>query len=192
MERNGFINTTKKPFAGMIDKGADFFKDGGKLYVSHDRRIEEWPEFPEYVMNLVREDMLKYPEAIKSLGQWENLLPEEFEYRYIACRFGGLDDEPDIDVNGVVHPSEYVPCRLRGECRFEGKLCRAIQVGDEYISKREMDVLRLIDLDNKIIADKLCISTETVNSHIINIRAKLKGIDSKPQLAVWASKKGII
>ncbi len=175
----------------MIDKGADFFKENGKLYVVHDRKVDEWPDFPEYVMEKVQEDMLKYPEAIRSLGQWENLLPEHYEYRYIACRFGGLDDEPDIDVDGNVHPSEYVPCKLRGECRFEGKLCQSLKVANGIISKRELDILRLIEEDNKVIADRLCVSTETVNSHIINIREKVR-VRNKAQLSVWASKKGII
>ncbi|WP_437918546.1 response regulator transcription factor [Sphingobacterium sp. LRF_L2] len=193
MESKGTTETLKKPYAGMIDKAADFFKEGGKLYLSYGGCTKEWPDFDPRIMEIVQNDMLHYPEALKALASWENLLPEMYEYRYIACRFGGLDDEPDIDENGIVHPSEYVPCKLRGECKYEGKLCQAIKVANGVISKREMDVLRLIREDNKIIADRLNISTETVNSHIINIREKIgKDVDSKPKMAIWAGKKGII
>lgn len=189
--KKGIVEALRKPLAGMTDMGADFFKENGKLYVSHNWRTKEWPDFPPYVMNIIREDMLANPVAMKCLGEWENLLPEEYEYRYIACNFGGNDDEPDIDVDGVVHQSEYVPCRLRGECRFEGKLCRTIKVNNGILTKREMDVLRMINEDSKIIADKLSVRKETVDSHIVNIKEKI-GLHSKPQLAVWASKKGII
>lgn len=193
MENSGFIDSEKKPYAGMIDKGADFFKRQGKLYVSHDWKQHQWPDFPPYVMGKIEEDMMNNPIALKCLGEWENLLPENYDFQYISCCFGGLDDEPDITVDGKVCQSEYVPCKLRGQCRFEGKLCRSIKVENGVITKRELDVLQLIQEDNKIIADKLCVSLETVNTHILNIREKIgQGINSKPKLCVWASKKGII
>ena len=61
------------------------------------------------------------------------------------------------------------------------------------LSAREMDVLREIStgITNKEIADKLCISVNTVITHRKNISAKL-GIRSASGLSLYAMMNGII
>lgn len=187
----GIVKTTKNPYAGMIDKGADFFKVNGVLYCSHDFRVWVWPEFPSHIVQIIREDMLNNPDAMKALASWENLLPEDWVRRYIACRFGGLDDQPDIGVDGQVHHTEYVDCELRGTCRYEGKLCCSLKAKMGVISPAEMAVLKLADQPIKIIADKCCISEDTVKSHLKSIKDKT-GMGDKTEVAIYAYKKGLI
>lgn len=187
----GQIRVTRKPFAGMIDKGADFFMVDGELYCSHDFKVHVWPHFPAHLIEIVREDMMKHPEAMKALAKWENLLPEDYVWQYIVCRFGGLDDEPDINQNGEVHHTEYVDCRLRGSCKYEGKLCCSLKAEHGIISPAEMSVLRLSNQPIKLIADKLCISEETVKTHLKSIKDKT-GTADKLDAAMYALKKGLI
>lgn len=185
------VNGSKQIPAGVNDTACEFYKtDDGQLICIHDRKISFWPDFPPRIVDIVREDMMRNPEALKALASWENLLPEDYVRRYIACRFGGVDDQPDIDENGNVHHTEYVSCKLRGTCKYEGKLCSALKADFGVISPAEMGVLRLSDQPIKIIADKLCITEETVKTHLKNIKEKT-GLKDKTEVAIYSYKKGL-
>ena len=64
---------------------------------------------------------------------------------------------------------------------------------EENLSSREIDVLRLIASGNanKIIADQLSISEETVKTHVTNILSKL-GANDRTHAVMIAVKRGII
>ncbi|MGB2634985.1 MAG: response regulator transcription factor [Candidatus Acidiferrum sp.] len=69
----------------------------------------------------------------------------------------------------------------------------ADHAADDELSPREIDVLRLIASGNanKIIADKLSISEETVKTHVTNILSKL-GANDRTHAVTMAIKRGII
>jgi DNA-binding NarL/FixJ family response regulator len=69
----------------------------------------------------------------------------------------------------------------------------AEHAGDDPLSPREIDVLRLIagGNSNKLIADRLSISEATAKSHVANILSKLGANDRAHALAI-AMKRGII
>ncbi|WP_131535548.1 response regulator transcription factor [Pedobacter nototheniae] len=186
-------NATKNSrlIAGLVDKAVEFFVHRNEVYCVHDGRTYVFEEIPRWIIDIVEHDMLKHEDAIKALALWENLADEDYIRQYIICRFGGIDDEPDIDTKGVVHEAEYFDCGLRGTCKHEGKLCTAFKVANGYLTKMELAILKLINLPDKIIADRLSISTETVSTHQQNIRIKT-GLKSKVELAIFAQKKGII
>lgn len=185
------VEGSKRVPAGIVDKGCEFFKtDSGQLVCTHNKQIYFWPDFPENILEIVREDITKHPEAMKALASWENLLPEDYVRRYIACRFGGIDDQPDIDKDGRVVHAEYVSCRLRGTCKYEGKLCCSLKAEFGIISPAEMAVLKLANKPIKIIADKLCIAEETVKSHLKSIKEKT-GLKDKTEVAIYSYKKGL-
>jgi len=181
----------KKIIAGLIDEGAEFFKHDSKLYCINSGQVYEWPKFPDKVISLIEIDMLKYPDALKALSEWENLLPEDHVYRYIMCRFGGVDDEADIDSNGRIFHTEYFECGFRGKCKYEGKLCCTIKAEYGNLTKSELEVLKRSSLSYKEIGEQLFISTETVSTHMQNLRLKT-GLKNTTQLAIYALQKGVI
>lgn len=65
--------------------------------------------------------------------------------------------------------------------------------GGISLSEREIEIIRLISdgLTNKEIADALCLSTHTVNTHRKNIMAKL-GIKNTAGIVIYAVKENII
>lgn len=179
-------------YAGMIDKGVEIWEDLNTkiLWCSHDRRQYQWPEFPDHIIKIIKQDMLDNPKALAYLAKWPNLRVEDRIYRYILCSFGGLDKIPDIDVTGKVHHSEYYECGLRGTCKFEGKLCWSIKVANGFLTRSEIEVLRYIRLPDKQIASILGRSPETISTHMQNIRIKTGEVD-KVNLAIFAIEKGI-
>jgi len=181
----------KKIIAGLIDDGAEFFKHERKLYCTHAGKTHEWPNFPEKILEIIEDDMLKHPEALKALSEWENLPPEDHVYRYIICRFGGIDDEPDIDPKGQIAHTEYFECGFRGKCKYEGKLCCTIKAEYGNLTKTELEVLKRASLSYKEIGDQLNISPDTVSTHMQNLRLKT-GLKNTTQLAIYAMQKGVI
>jgi len=69
----------------------------------------------------------------------------------------------------------------------------ADHAGEEHLSSREVEVLRLIATGNanKLIADQLSIGEETVKSHVSNILSKL-GANDRTHAVTIALKRGII
>lgn len=180
----------KNLIAGLLDEGTDFIKYEGDLYCINGGKAHKWPDFPKKVIDILEDDMLNTPGALKALSQWENLLPDDFIPRYVTCRFGGIDDQPDIDANGKISHTEYFDCGLRGKCRFEGKLCCSIKAEFGILTKTEIEVLKQVTLSYKDIGEKLFISPETVSTHLQNLRSKT-GSKNNSQLAVYAHQKGI-
>lgn len=67
------------------------------------------------------------------------------------------------------------------------------KIGNVDLTKRELEILQLIcnGLDQKEISDKLCVSINTVKTHIASLLAKT-GFDSVHKLAIYAVSKGYI
>lgn len=73
------------------------------------------------------------------------------------------------------------------------KMEEPLELNDEGLTKREMEVLKLIaeGLYNKEIADKLTISEKTVKNHVSNIFRKIN-VSDRTQAAVFAIKNGYV
>ena len=73
------------------------------------------------------------------------------------------------------------------------RLDSSVDENEEGLTKREMEVLKLIaeGLFNKEIADKLSISEKTVKNHVSNIFRKTN-VSDRPQAAVYAIKSGFV
>lgn len=67
------------------------------------------------------------------------------------------------------------------------------QLGNIKLSKRELEILQLIcnGLDQKEISEKLCLSINTVKTHIASLLTKTE-FDSVHKLAIFAVSKGYI
>ena len=184
------MNKTKI-MAGLDDNAVEFFAVPGDIKCTNNEQVYRYKNFPKWIIDTIQADMESNPEALKALGKWENLAPEDYIRQYIQCNFGGVDNEPDIDVNGKINHTEFFDCGFRGTCKHEGKLCRAIKVKNGYLTKTEIKIMQNICHPAKIIADTLCISEQTVNSHIQNIMQKTE-LGSKAELVDAANKLGII
>ena len=64
--------------------------------------------------------------------------------------------------------------------------------GEEQLSARELDVLRLVarGMENSEIAETLCISPRTAKNHVSNLLAKL-GLPSRVHAAIYAVRRGL-
>ena len=122
-----------------------------------------------------------YPAAFAALSEIysrselnKNYYQYKMVHRFIRCNFGEYD-ALSLDINGGGEfRFEDVRCPLRGECLFEGVICRPAL--DTKLSSREEQVARLLAQGYKFedIGKELHISPFTVKRHITNIKTRLK------------------
>ncbi len=137
-----------------------------------------------------------YPGAISALCRiFEKLIPIPalFEFhvvrRFIKCNWGEYDSIMDIDQFGNLN-FEEVRCHLRGECPVEGIVCKP-RFNSE-LSVRELEIMKLFynNFSTGEIAEKLCISAETVRTHKRNAFSRVK-VHSLPEFFCYAKKHNL-
>jgi DNA-binding CsgD family transcriptional regulator len=181
-------------FAGMIDNGVEFFGEKGVIDVrciNNGRVYNTFNDFPAWIKDKLAEDLNQNKVAQKSLSKLKGVPPEDYLKHYAYCKYGGLDPNPDIDVNGNMGESEYFDCGFRGICKAEGKLCTNIKAKHGNLTKTEINILKMAMLPNKVIADKLNMSLVTVQTHWQNLKRKT-GMRNRAEYVYYATKKGII
>jgi AraC-like DNA-binding protein len=159
----------------LFTKGVEFVAvDVNKVQCLHDRKVLDFENLPGFAYETIK----------KLMGSAEATLQEMEVFAF--NRWGGVDSEPDIDEEGRPSDPEYLT-----------DYAPAYYDNGQKISDGEMRVLKLIDLVDKAIADRLCISPNTVARHFQSMFANndisFKGEQNKRNaLALWATKKGII
>ena len=101
-------------------------------------------------------------------------------------------------VRGASDDAEAAEALARVDADYAAHGAAARRVAEDGVSPddltdREREVLRRLALgeSNKAIADALCVSEETVKTHVGHILAKL-GVENRAQAVVQALKRGLV
>ena len=110
--------------------------------------------------------------------------------RFIKCNFGQYASPCDVDEFGVFN-FEFVPCPLRGECKYEDSICNP--KFNSSLSGRELEVMKLYASGKSVdvIAGMLFISINTVKNHIKNAFRKV-GVHSLAEFIQYANSHNLI
>ncbi|WP_152620378.1 response regulator transcription factor [Pedobacter lusitanus] len=176
----------------LTGKGSELFVCDDQPYITHNRMTVDLLDAPEKIKSALVRFIKADPEREKAYVSMAGDDVNAQMSQCVKCMFANLDGVPDIDENGMINNTEFVPCEKRGGgCKFEGIACNKLSMSGNEISKSEMRVLEVCQLEEKEIAEKLCLSPATVKRHSQNIRIKT-GIPSGKKLALWASSMGVI
>lgn len=127
-------------------------------------------------------------------------LPQSDSNMLNVVLFDIINCEQDLLTHCRVEDRIFVPAVRRLESEVESRSAiadatkgDATTVKDEQISERERDIIECVarGMSNKEIADRLCISINTVTTHRRNIAQKLQ-IHSPAGLTIYAVINGII
>lgn len=187
------MNSVERRTAGMIGRGTETFTFEDQPYTRYKSITYPYETTPSSRKAIYKAHMKAHPVGEKAMEGITGSTDDDVKLKqWMMCWFGGMDDTPDIDENDVVQEAEYVPCEKRGICKFEGIGCCTVEVSHGvFLSKAELAVVRLCFLPDKLIADELGISTETVKNQNASSRKKI-GLNSSKELVWWAAIKGII
>lgn len=134
-----------------------------------------------------------YPEAMEALSKtYEASRPNRIYYeylivhRFIRCNFNEYDSRSDVDSRGCFR-FEFVPCPLRGECKYCNVICNP--AFNAKLSPRETEVMKLFYNNFSIeeISEKLFIAMDTVKKHKRNALERLK-MHSLAEFMTYANK----
>ena len=170
-------------FSGLPD-GEVEVRDQGKVY-------QLTPQHYEFIDEFL--DVLKSKRKIAYMALEKRYSKSKSNYPYykflmvrgfIKCNFIMFDNRMDIDENGNFN-TEYVLCPRTGECVECGLICNSPANTD--LSEREVQVLCKIaeGKENRIIADELYISVNTVHNHRNNILKKLGMTNTAELVRYW-------
>lgn len=165
-------------------RNIEFFKtpEGDVMYKRHGEGVRLLDEHDrETVASLLSLIRTRYSDAFDALSDIYsrsevNRAWYEFRMvsRFIRCNLGDYDTNSiDIDDDGIMH-FEQMKCPLMGtgDCKYECVICHPrLSTG---LTTREMELLPLLaeGLQSSEIAERLCISKNTVDRHRQNILAK--------------------
>jgi len=178
--------------AGIEDGGIEIFATENNLKALIRGSIVEFDKFPRAVISILKKELSQDAKANTALDELGIVETKERLKTYTACRFGGFNSTPDIDKNGNVHDG-YWNCGSRGECLFEGRICRPIKVENGVLSKKEIQIIRKLSSGDKepVVAQNIGISFNTLVNHKQNINKKM-GVTSKFTMIIKAMNLNII
>ncbi|WP_129714636.1 helix-turn-helix transcriptional regulator [Pedobacter sp. SYP-B3415] len=177
---------------GGLVKGGEFLSLDDRPKFITDGIMRDLADSPAYALDLLRKSMNSQPKVEAAIEKMVGTDDQAKLERFTMCQFGALNTDPDICENGTLSAPEYVPCRHRGSCEFEGIACSAIMVRSGiFLTKTEMDVAKLAILPDRIISIELGMAEMTVKTHWKNIRLKM-GLQSKGEIIHWLTQRGII
>lgn len=93
-------------------------------------------------------------------------------------------------ISAIMKGEVWAPRKIMGECIKKTVISEGMNNGNGGIlSNRESQIMTLLasGLSNEQIADKFCISSFTVKTHLHNIFKKIK-VNGRVQAAMWAAK----
>lgn len=150
------------------NKGVEFIAtDINKVVAFHNGMQLGFYQLPSFAYTAIKRALGNQDATIEQM--------EVFAYQ----NFGGFDDVIDICEGGNLSEPEFVS-GYSEEYKSQGF----------NISKAQIRVLKNIPIENKLIADKLCISKNTVERHCQDIYTQFG--PNRTQSALTATLKGII
>jgi len=186
------MNTNSKIPAGLLDDSFEFFEKDGKVYFLHNKQTHDFMDLDVNYATLLRMDLDEHPRAVEALNALGISDPIDQLKQWAICNFGNFDMKTDLSADGELI-KEYVSCHKRGKCEYEGIICPPVEAGNGTLTKREIQIIKLIvqDLLDKTIADRLSISIATMNVHRGNIERKI-GCHSKAGIVAFAYQHNLI
>ena len=111
----------------------------------------------------------------------------------IGAEFG--EDISHVSFDRLLRNGQTIRSVHSGKKRIPPEIALEIaeHQSDDALTEREIEVLRLVaeGSANKLVADRLCITEETVKAHMRHILSKL-GVNDRTHAVTIALKRGII
>lgn len=182
----------------MINKEFYITPNGG-IMIHDDKGVHELTQKDrQFISEMIMRIGDFYPDALAALSREydpRHINVPYYEYsivsRFIRCNWGRYDSIIDIDQFGFFN-FEVVDCPLRGsgDCKLDGIVCRP--KFNSNLSDREMEVMKYYyrGLRAEQIADKICISVETVRTHKRNV-FKRTGTCSLAEFLLYAKNNNL-
>lgn len=179
--------------AGLVDGNLEIFANNDEVKAIYNGSCISFFDLPEDIIDFFRTEMLQSTEIFIALNKGGIKLMHDMLKQYVWCNYGGFDNTPDFDAELESTVKEFWDCGKRDNCPFEFTLCDKVRCGDNYLTRKEILVVKLIasGFPDKQICDEANITYLTVISHKKNIYKKLD-VHSQAEITAFAYKNNLI
>lgn len=181
------MNNISQP---ILQQGSiELFAHKGIAFAMIDGHMEDFNQWPERLLSIIRRDLDNHPGAESALERMGLSDPMDQLHQYVLCMYGELNSSPDFVDFKKTSDMEFTQLICGTEsCKYRGILCNLIHASYGDLTPREVEISKLLaeNCSSQDIADRLSISINTVNTHITNILPKIGVKDSKG-VAAWAA-----
>jgi DNA-binding CsgD family transcriptional regulator len=178
--------------AGMLigDFSTELFgcRESKEVFAISNGTTIPFEKIGSFKMNQILKRLAKDKVASKDLSHLSN---EQAAKKYSFCVFGGADSNPDFCKSGELKESDNFLCSNNCKClKWESK---NITINGNSLTPRQIEIVQLLasDFADKQIADKLNITTSTLDSHKSKI-FELADVCSKNGLIIKAIEEKIV
>ena len=144
---------------------------------------------------IIRETVPETAIVILTSSELDEHLYEAVQIGVAGYLLKNLDAHELFDLLGGIERGEAAMTRTMAARLLRAASRRATEPGlhSEALTEREIEVLRLIvqGASNPEIAEQLCITVNTVKSHVKNILYKLR-LENRTQVAAYAMQTGLV
>ncbi len=169
-------------YPGLTCGSIEFFiGPNGKLKVMSGGKVKELKHAPYSYHQILKETIEQEPEIHEILQQWYPKSELKRLIQFGACRFGGLDFQPDFK-DYKLQEGEFHECEVREECPAAGILCKFPKINGVTISFFEVKILQALSTidTNERIAENLGLPLGTFHLLKKKLYQKLN-IQTKPE-----------
>lgn len=166
----------------LLDSSEEFFSNMNSDHKLCNGSVNHVQLLPYHFTLLLKQKLSADKPAQKGLDILGITNEPDRVQKYYDCNYSAFDKHPDICLQGMLGPVEYVSCLYRGSCEAESKLCK----NPCGLSNREMEIAKRISLGQQDmqITMELFIAQDTLRNHKNNIETKI-GKKGKPAIAAW-------
>jgi len=188
------MNSTRL-YPGMCDDSLEIFfhSEEKKLKAIVNGQVKNFSE-----INAVKKQFLF--DIISNDGQLSAVLEIMFPKntkaqieKLAACRFGGLNFQPDYNAATKTFNHDIINCDIRTSCIGCGIVCKNLQYNGEELSQTDVLAIQLMASDHKteLLAEELHMPLGTFHVYRTRFFNRL-GVKSKPELARVGVELGLI
>ncbi len=186
--------TSTRLYPGMCDDSLEIFfhSEEKELKAIYSGKVIPFANVPAERKLFLREMLQNEPETQKALNQMCGPNTQAQLEKLAACRFGGLNFEPDSTSDGVAQ-ADFVECPLRGSCVGCGIVCRDMEYNGETLNTTDIEAIRLMATDHKteLLAEELHMPLGSFHVYRTSLFRRI-GVKSKPELARVGVELGLI
>ncbi|AXP79218.1 hypothetical protein CJ739_118 [Mariniflexile rhizosphaerae] len=156
--------TTTRIYPGLNNSSVEFFILNDQVKAFTNGKLQDFYDLPFGTLLILRDALDKENEVDTILKDWHPDSEMKRLEKFVRCRFGGLDFNPDIE-DLQLQKGEYWDCPLRGVCKGEGVVCKNLEYKNNELMPKEIKLIKLLatNLTNDALADKLKMCMGTFN-----------------------------
>lgn len=174
-----------------LEGSIEIYRSGNSLRALVNGNRMDYLELPSMLREPFQAELIADQPAMDCLRfQMKITGSDEIEVKFVGCRYGALDSNPDLVGNKTC--SDAPCCDCLSTCPGFDIVCKIPLAPMGKLSRQEYIVIKLVGqgrLDKEIAAE-LSIEISTVRTYLCRIREKLL-VNNRIEIALWAMQKGV-